>query len=70
MYLNDSSTPDNENNKPFSGTFDGCGYEINGIYINTTDKVQGLFGLLDDGKTLNLGIGKDNNIALNAFAWS
>ena len=62
LYLNDSSTPDNENNKPFTGTFDGCGYEIDGIYINTTDKVQGLFGLVTGGKILNLGIGKNCDI--------
>ena len=62
LYPNESSTPDNENNKPFSGTFDGCGYEIDGIYINTTDKVQGLFGLVIGGKILNLTIGENCSI--------
>ena len=33
LYPNDSSTPDNENNKPFKGIFDGKNHEINGIYM-------------------------------------
>lgn len=70
LYLNDSSTPDNENNKPFTGTFDGCGYKIDGIYINTTDKAQGLFGLVNNGKILNIGIDKNCNINGNGIATS
>ena len=62
LYPNESPTPDNENNKPFSGTFDGCGYEINGIYINTTDKAQGLFGIVNNGTIKNVEIGENNNI--------
>ena len=62
LYLNDSTTPDDEDNKSFSGIFDGKGYEVNGIYINTTDKVQGLFGLVENGKVTNLGIGENNSI--------
>ncbi len=62
LYANDSPTPDDENNKPFSGIFDGKGYEVNGIYINTADKVQGLFGLVESGKITNLGIGENNSI--------
>ena len=65
VYSMENDTPDDENNKPFSGIFDGKGYEINGIYINTTDKVQGLFGLVTGGKILNLGIGIDCNISGN-----
>ena len=57
FYFNDSSTPDDENNKPFKGIFDGKNHEINGIYINTTDKVQALFGLVSDGVIKNIGIG-------------
>ena len=62
LYSNDSPTPDDENNKPFSGIFDGKGYEVNGIYINTANKVQGLFGLVESGKITNLGIGENNSI--------
>ena len=65
LYPAENTSPEDETNKPFSGTFDGCGYEINGIYINTTDKVQGLFGLVNDGNILNLGIGENCNISGN-----
>ncbi len=62
LYPNDSPTPNNANNKPFTGIFDGHNHEIDGIYINTTNKVQGLFGLVNNGKILNLGIGNNCNI--------
>ena len=62
LYPNDSPTPDNPDNLPFKGIFDGKGYEVDGIYINTTDKVQGLFGLVNDGTILNLGVGANCNI--------
>ena len=62
LYPNDSSTPDDEDNKPFSGIFDGKNHEIDGIYINTTDKVQGLFGLVKSGKIMNLDTGLNCNI--------
>ena len=62
LYPNDSPTPDDESNKPFSGIFDGKGYEVNGIYINTTNKVQGLFGLVKSGKITSLGVGENNTI--------
>ncbi len=62
LYPNNSPAPDDEKNKPFKGIFDGDGYEINGIYIATTDKVQGLFGLVIGGKILNLGIGENCSI--------
>ena len=62
LYPIDSPTPDNPDNLPFKGIFDGKGYEVDGIYINTTDKVQGLFGLVNDGTILNLGVGANCNI--------
>ncbi len=62
LYPNDSPTPDNPDNLPFKGIFDGKGYEVDGIYINTTDKVQGLFGLVNDGTILNLGVEANCNI--------
>mgnify|MGYP005769989859 CR=1 FL=1 len=62
LYPMESATPDAETNKPFSGVFDGNGHEIDGIYINTTDKVQGLFGIIRNGKITNLKIGENCNI--------
>ncbi|MBR2290675.1 MAG: hypothetical protein IJ867_08970 [Clostridia bacterium] len=53
-YPMTSTSPTNtELNKPFSGIFDGNGFEINGMYINTTDKVKGLFGLVIGGQFRN-----------------
>ena len=62
LYPAENSSPNDKTNKPFSGIFDGCGYEANGIYINTTNKVQGLFGLVKNGKISNLGTGENCNI--------
>lgn len=62
LYLNENSSPDNESNIPFSGIFDGKNHSVDGIYINTTNKVQGLFGLIDSGKVMNLNIGENCNI--------
>ena len=33
--------------KPFSGTFDGQGHTIGGLYINNSSQNQGLFGYID-----------------------
>ena len=63
LYNSESTTAEDEKNTPFKGIFDGNGYEIDGIYINTTDKCQGLFGLVNNGKILNLGIGENCNIS-------
>jgi hypothetical protein len=61
----------NENNSPtntwaaignsysnsFCGTFDGSGYVISGIYINSASDYQGLFGYVGWGGTIkNLGV--------------
>ena len=63
LYPNENSSPDDETNKPFKGTFDGCEYEIDGIYINSTDKVRGLFGIIADGGIVkNLKIGENSSI--------
>ena len=62
LYLMENSTPADESNRPFSGIFDGSGYEIDGLYINTTDKVQGLFGLVNNGKVIRLSVGSNCNI--------
>ena len=53
---------ENEKNKPFSGTFDGKCHTINNMYINTTDKVQGLFGLVINGEIKNINIAENCSI--------
>lgn len=63
LYPMESTGPtDDENNKPFKGIFDGNKYEINGINIDTTNKGQGLFGIVNDGTIKNVTIGSENNI--------
>lgn len=63
-YPKESETPDNENNTPFKGIFDGKGYEINGMKISLEgkSKVKGLFGLVESGTIKNIGIGENNSI--------
>ena len=42
---------------PFTGNFDGNGYKITGLYINRpTEDYIGLFGYLDSGVVVNVGI--------------
>ncbi|MBQ0003916.1 MAG: hypothetical protein KBT21_10335 [Treponema sp.] len=40
--------------KPFAGTFDGNGYKISGLYINSADNKQALFSQLGIGTIKNL----------------
>jgi len=42
--------------RPFSGTFDGAGFVINGVYINNSSFYQGLFGYVGSGTIRNLGV--------------
>ena len=53
---------ENEKNKPFSGTFDGKGHTINNMYINTSNIVQGLFGLVINGEIKNINIAENCSI--------
>src|SRR5690606_26457815 len=48
--------PIGQENKPFSGTFDGQGHTIYGLYINRgmESYYQGLFGLVLDGRIRNV----------------
>ena len=62
-YPMENSTPADKTNAPFKGIFDGCGYEVNNFNIDTTDKVQGLFGLVDSAKIANLGVGENVEIS-------
>lgn len=45
-------------NNSFSGTFDGDGHTVSGIYINNNNDYQGLFGYIYDGTVKNLGVEK------------
>ena len=60
-YPMESTEPTDEDNKPFKGIFDGENHTIEGININTTDKAQGLFGLVNGGNIYNVRIGSENN---------
>ncbi|MCD8049895.1 MAG: hypothetical protein LUG52_09970 [Clostridia bacterium] len=41
----------------YSGTFDGKGYSVSGLYINSTSNRQGLFGYVNGGTVQNVAIG-------------
>ena len=50
-------TPIGTQQAPFTGTFDGKGYVISNLQINTTATSQGLFGSIGNGGTVrNLGL--------------
>lgn len=49
-------SPIGDKSNVFSGYFNGQGYEIRNIYINTKDKDAGLFGYVKEGKIENLGM--------------
>ncbi len=52
-----SWTPIGSGGQPFTGTLDGDGHSVSGIYINSTADYQGLVGYLGGGGTLqNLGV--------------
>ena len=52
-----SWTPIGSVSQPFTGTLDGDGHSVSGIYINSTANYQGLVGYLGEGGTLqNLGV--------------
>ena len=52
-----SWTPIGNDTNRFKGTFDGNGYKITGLYINSTSDYQGLFGYVGEGGTVkNLGV--------------
>ena len=51
-----SWTPIGSDANPFTGTLDGDGHSVSGIYINSTADYQGLVGYLGSGRTLNIGV--------------
>ena len=52
-----SWTPIGSGSQPFTGTLDGDGHSVSGIYINSGTDLQGLVGVLGEGGTLqNVGV--------------
>ena len=51
-----SWTPIGSGSQPFTGTLDGDGHSVSGIYINSTADYQGLVGYLGGGTLQNLGV--------------
>ena len=51
-----SWTPIGSGSQPFTGTLDGDGHSVSGIYINSTADYQGLVGYLGSGRTRNIGV--------------
>ena len=62
LYLNSNTSITDETNKPFSGIFDGNGFEIDGMKISSKEKGRGLFGLAKNATIKNLGMGTNCNI--------
>ena len=44
----------NSYNRPFRGTFDGCGHTVSGIRINASNSYKGLFGYIVGGTVKNV----------------
>ena len=49
-------TNDGNNNTPYTGTFNGQGHTIKGLYVNLSDVAVGLFGCLEDAAVRNLTV--------------
>ena len=49
-------TPIGASSTPFSGTFEGAGHTIEGLYIATTNNNIGLFGYMKDGHISGLSV--------------
>ena len=58
-------TPIGNNKTPFSGIFDGDKHTISGLYINTVNDYQGLFGNVTNGTISNLNV--EGNITAGAY---
>ena len=53
---NNPWTPIGSESNPFSGTFEGAGHIITGMYIDSTTENTGLFSYINGGTVKNLGI--------------
>ena len=52
---NNTWTPIGNSSNEFSGSFDGQGHTVSGVYINSENKYQGLFGH-NEGTIKNIGV--------------
>ena len=64
----DSKKPDTDSNRPFRGVFDGKGFTIDNVYINTSNNVQGIFGLVIDGEIKNVNLGENSILSMSGSA--
>lgn len=48
--------PIGNSSKKYSGNFDGCGYEVKNLYIDTAASYQGLFGYAEGAEIINVGV--------------
>ena len=53
-----SWTPIGTSSQPFTGTFDGQGHTVSGIYVNSDNTCQGFFGVINGATITNLHIAK------------
>ncbi|MFI3280989.1 MAG: hypothetical protein R3Y44_03335 [Rikenellaceae bacterium] len=52
-----STTDDNQfDSESFTGQFDGNGYTVSGLYINSTERFQGLFAFCEEATICNLTV--------------
>lgn len=56
ITLTGTWTPIGNKTNKFQGTFDGGGYSISGLNVNTTEQYAGLFGYIDGGTVRNLRV--------------
>ncbi len=49
-------TPIGDGTDPFRAVFDGNGHVIHNLFVNSTDRFQGLFGVLDGASISRLGV--------------
>ena len=67
--INNQWTPIGTPEKPFSGSFDGNGHTVSGLYINDVNAInQGLFGVVSGGKIEKLAVTDAQVIAKQYFA--
>lgn len=56
IYLGGSSSPWTPIDGQFTGTLDGDGHKITGLYVSSTSNQQGLFRYIQNGTVMNLTI--------------
>lgn len=49
-------TPIGKDSSSFAGTFDGGGFTVSGVYIDSIEYHQGLFGYVDGGTVKDVGV--------------